>query len=84
MALISGHSVSMPTIRDSALDGGQGAGRPMPLSGRLTIGWWAGYPVITNMVSQYRITRDPDRNIVAGAGKLAAPGFGNVQINSIS
>src|ERR1019366_7210368 len=25
------------------------------------------------------ISRDPDRNIVASAGKLAAPGFGNVQ-----
>ena len=30
------------------------------------------------------ISRDPDRNIVASASKLAAPGFSNVQINSIS
>jgi hypothetical protein len=125
----------------------------MPLSGRLTIGWLAGYSVITNTVSQYSIifgragalsggtlkraidratpfsarccspsicptesrayrhdpvgsgafafdasragragrgglqrqpklktiSRDPDRNIVASAGKLAAAGFGNVQ-----
>jgi hypothetical protein len=68
----------MPTIRDSALE------RPMPRSGRLTINRFGGYSVIANMVSQYRITRDPDRNVVASAGKLAAPGFGNVQINSIS